>query len=72
MSAGENILRYLRGRFFTMPVLIFCGASIPITQYVLSFEMAGSTVYHHMVKKYISALADGIEDDGVWKKFRAQ
>ena len=71
MSAGENILRYLRGRFFAVPVLICCGASIPVTQYVRSFEMAGSTNYRGVCQRYISALADGTENDSAWKGFNA-
>jgi hypothetical protein len=71
VSAGENLLRYLRGRFFTMPVLVYCGPSFPITEYVLSFEMAGSTTRRSICMNYISALADGVGNDVAWKKYNA-
>ncbi|KAJ3505451.1 hypothetical protein NLJ89_g7408 [Agrocybe chaxingu] len=35
-SAGESFLRYLRGRFFNAPVLIYTGPSIDSTGYIAS------------------------------------
>jgi len=69
ISAGENILRYLRGRRYAVPVLVYCGQSINATQYVLSYENAGSTVSQQVVHSYIQALAAGRDDDVGWKGF---
>ncbi|OCH92759.1 hypothetical protein OBBRIDRAFT_410484 [Obba rivulosa] len=69
LSAGETILRYLRGRLFAAPVLIYCGASIPTTRYVLSYKQAGSTVSYDVCMAYITALADGRTDDTSWEDF---
>jgi hypothetical protein len=71
ISAGENILRYLRGRRYTVPVLVYCGQSINATQYVRSYENAGSTVSQQVVNRYIEALAAGRDDDAGWKEFKA-
>ncbi|KZT60692.1 hypothetical protein CALCODRAFT_98273 [Calocera cornea HHB12733] len=71
-SAGEKILRYLRGRRYRMPVLIHCRQpSIDITRYVLLYEQAGSTISIDVVKRYCQALADGRTDDASWKKWGA-
>ncbi|EJU03293.1 hypothetical protein DACRYDRAFT_99588 [Dacryopinax primogenitus] len=72
LSAGEQILRYLRGRQYRMPVLVYCGYSIPSTDYVLRYEAAGSTNASTVVKNYCRELACGNTEDGKWKKFRAE
>ncbi|EMD37095.1 hypothetical protein CERSUDRAFT_114997 [Gelatoporia subvermispora B] len=69
LSAGETILRYLRGRLFAAPVLIYCGASIVTTRYVLSYERAGSTVEEDVCMTFIRALAQGQIDDNSWEDF---
>jgi len=56
-TAGETMLRYLRDRRFPQPVLIFCGGgSIPYTEYVTSFESAGSTIFTKVAKRFISEM----------------
>ncbi|OBZ70007.1 hypothetical protein A0H81_09916 [Grifola frondosa] len=57
LSAGETMLRYLRGRLYTAPILIYCGASIVRTQYVLSYHRAGSTSDQNVCFSFIGALA---------------
>ncbi|KDQ55995.1 hypothetical protein JAAARDRAFT_79518 [Jaapia argillacea MUCL 33604] len=69
LSAGENILRYLRGRQYRAPVLIYCGASIAKTRYVQAFENAGSTVSSGVCLAFIDALHKGVVDDTAWKGF---
>ncbi|KZT60670.1 hypothetical protein CALCODRAFT_515263 [Calocera cornea HHB12733] len=69
MSAGEHILRYLRGRQYRMPVLVYCGWSIFTTQYVLQYEEAGSTVGTHVVRAYCEALAKRKSSDTFWRRF---
>lgn len=71
LSAGETILRYLRGRQFTTPVLIFTGASINLTHYVLSYWNTGSTWYDDIVSRYIEALRSG-RDDRSWIGFNVE
>jgi len=70
-SAGESIVRYLRGHLYELPVLIYCGQSIPYTQYVEGYAMSGSTVRSSVVRKYIKALKDGKTDDEGWRGFNA-
>ncbi|TFY82147.1 hypothetical protein EWM64_g1863 [Hericium alpestre] len=69
ITAGEAILRYLRGRQYQAPVLIFCGWSIRSTEYVLSFSRTGSTVISTVVEAYIDKLARGEDDDHAWEGF---
>lgn len=69
ISAGENILRYLRGRRYNIPVLIFCGYSIMQTTYVNDYHLAGSANYAHVPTRYISALAQKRSDDTEWIGF---
>lgn len=59
LAAGENILRYLRGRQFNFPVLICAGYSVRFTQYVSKYEMAGSTSMVGVCLDYINDLAIG-------------
>lgn len=70
LSAGEAILRFIRGRHFMAPVLIYCGMSIDSTGYVDDFERAGSTTGGYVCRSFISGLASGkdVED---WQKFKA-
>ncbi|THH13135.1 hypothetical protein EW146_g7054 [Bondarzewia mesenterica] len=73
LSAGETILRYLRGRQYTSPVLIYCGASIMHTQYVLRYTRAGSTVSSAVCKGYIEALLQRSDwEDESWASFDVQ
>ncbi|KDQ56017.1 hypothetical protein JAAARDRAFT_208263 [Jaapia argillacea MUCL 33604] len=69
LSAGENILRYLRGRQYRAPVLIYCGTSIEQTRYVQAFENAGSTMSSGVCLSFIDALDKGVVDDIAWKGF---
>ncbi|KAF8234711.1 hypothetical protein L208DRAFT_1393548 [Tricholoma matsutake] len=70
-AAGENILRYLRGRHYNAPVLIFTGWSVNATQYVTDYRFAGSTTDSTVCYQYISSLAAGGTDDLGWMKFMA-
>jgi hypothetical protein len=70
-SAGETIMRYLRGHLYEVPVLIYCGVSIPYTQYVEGYATCGSTTSSTVVWNYIRALKDGKTDDMGWKGFNA-
>ena len=56
MSAGESILRYLRGRGYKAPVLVYCGGSIPLTQYVTEYSRAASTNYQAVTRAFIDRL----------------
>ncbi|KDQ50373.1 hypothetical protein JAAARDRAFT_63247 [Jaapia argillacea MUCL 33604] len=57
LSAGETMLRYLRGRRYLAPVLILCDyKSILKTLYVLSYGKAGSTVSRGVCEAFISQL----------------
>ena len=69
LSAGEHILRYLRGHLFRAPALVYCNASILSTKYVESYEAAGSTVSASVVRRYISSLAGPDRDDVKWRGF---
>lgn len=71
LSAGETILRYLRGRKFRAPVLVHCDVSLPSTIYVMEYENAGSTGSLRVVRKFISGLQDGAEDNDWWQTFGA-
>ncbi len=53
LTAGEWTLRFLRGSGFTSPALVFCGTSIPTTQYVLRFSRAGSAVSSSVCMAFI-------------------
>ncbi|KAF8333285.1 hypothetical protein F5887DRAFT_1286409 [Amanita rubescens] len=57
MSAGETILRYLRGHGYNAPVLVYCGRSMPLTEYVLAYSHAASTCHHAVTKAFIGRLA---------------
>ncbi|KAJ7621032.1 hypothetical protein FB45DRAFT_928164 [Roridomyces roridus] len=61
-SAGESLLRYLRGRTFLSPCLIFSPTSVATTEYVLAYTRAGSTTEPQIVFGYIRALAEGVRD----------
>ncbi|RDB15435.1 hypothetical protein Hypma_004178 [Hypsizygus marmoreus] len=69
ITAGENILRYLRGHLYRAPVLIFCGGGIVHTEYVKSYESAGSTCHSAVVLSYIAALANRQKNDDRWQGF---
>ena len=56
MSAGESILRYLRGHGYKAPVLVYCGQSLPLTQYVMEYSRAASTNYQAVTRAFIDRL----------------
>ena len=67
--SGEDTLRYIRGRGLTgIPVLVYCFASISLTQYVKEFALAGSTVKAEVVTAYIKGL-NSLDDNVLWKGF---
>ncbi|KAK0187855.1 hypothetical protein F5146DRAFT_731125 [Armillaria mellea] len=71
--AGETILRYLRGRQYSAPVLIAAGKSIMKTSYVLDYARAGSTCYFDVLTEFIhSLIADDSEDEEWWLDFNVQ
>ena len=71
--AGEDILRYIRGRRLTgIPVLVFCGASLRETHYVWSFGLAGSTAVGQVVRRYIKGLYLGVDDSQSWATYKAK
>ncbi len=57
MSAGESILRYLRGHGYQAPVLVYCGQSMPLTKYVLAYSHAASTCRQAVTRAFIDRLA---------------
>ncbi|KAA1475245.1 hypothetical protein DENSPDRAFT_415885 [Dentipellis sp. KUC8613] len=69
ITAGEAILRYLRGRMYRAPVMIYCGLSIAETAYVKSFSRAGSTTDWILCLRFIKNLAAGIDTDYDWEGF---
>ncbi|KAK0464284.1 uncharacterized protein EV420DRAFT_1035808 [Desarmillaria tabescens] len=71
--AGETILRYLRGRQYSAPVLIAAGKSIMKTSYVLDYVRAGSTCYLDVLLDFVHPLMvnDG-EDEEWWLDFNVE
>ncbi|KAG6853712.1 hypothetical protein C0991_002128 [Blastosporella zonata] len=68
IMAGENVARYLRGRLYHAPLLIFCSVSgIIHTEYAEAYEATGSTWDSRIVDAYITALSDRIKDDEDWQ-----
>ncbi|KAK2462204.1 hypothetical protein APHAL10511_005792 [Amanita phalloides] len=57
ISAGETILRFLRGNGYKAPVLVYCGRSVRWTQYVLAYSRAASTCYQAVCNAFIERLA---------------
>lgn len=71
LSAGENILRYLRGRQYYISVLIYTGRSVKQTTYVRDYHLAGSTSSFYVTMEFITALAEKRSDDSNWMGFHA-
>jgi len=70
-NAGEEVLRFVRGRGLeSIPVLVFC-ARTNYTTYVRNFALAGSTGHPRVVHNYITALKTGV-DDMNWARFEAK
>lgn len=69
LSAGETILRYLRGKQYMAPVLIYCDLSLPSTKYVRAYKRAGSTKASSVVRGFIQALGKGTDADKCWAKY---
>ncbi|KAF8309861.1 hypothetical protein F5887DRAFT_1153834 [Amanita rubescens] len=57
MTAGDTILRYLRGHGYKAPVLVYCGQSMPLTKYVLAYSHAASTCRQAVTRAFIDRLA---------------
>ncbi|KAG7445763.1 uncharacterized protein BT62DRAFT_178719 [Guyanagaster necrorhizus] len=71
--AGETILRYLRGRQYSAPVLIAAGKSIMKTSYVLDYARAGSTCYLDVLLDFVHPfIADDGKDEEWWLDFNVQ
>ena len=66
---GETFLRYLRGRFFNFPLLVYTGLNIDSTRHVESYDAAGSTTHPKLTLEYIENLAAGKDDDAKWRGF---
>ena len=71
LSAGEAILRFLRGRQYKAPVLVCTNKSLPSTSYVLEYERCGSTTSNIVCLAYIASLAYAVDHDRRWEKFGA-
>ncbi|KAK1217413.1 hypothetical protein PQX77_019953 [Marasmius sp. AFHP31] len=71
LRAGETIIRFLRGRQFTAPILISANYSMPVTDYVLQYTNAGSTCFQEVVNDFLDPLS-GKLDDGWWCDFDVQ
>ncbi|KAL0066428.1 hypothetical protein AAF712_006470 [Marasmius tenuissimus] len=71
LRAGEAIIRFLRGRQFTAPILISAGYSMPVTDYVLQYTNTGSTCFQEVVNDFLDPLS-GRPDDGWWCDFDVQ
>lgn len=71
LSAGEQLLRFVRGRGFKAPVLVYCCHSLSSTSYVLSYEQSGSTASGTVCTSYIEAFAEAETHDVGWRKFGA-
>ncbi|KAK0487654.1 hypothetical protein IW261DRAFT_632465 [Armillaria novae-zelandiae] len=70
--AGETILRYLRGRQYSAPVLI-SSTSIMKTSYVLDYTQAGSTCHLDVMMDFIHpVIADDSGDEEWWLDFNVQ
>ncbi|KZT28736.1 hypothetical protein NEOLEDRAFT_773724 [Neolentinus lepideus HHB14362 ss-1] len=70
-SAGENLIRYMRGHQYQAPILVYCGASIPRTGYVLKYTDAGSTTTQFICHAFISGLLAPDADERQWQTFNA-
>jgi hypothetical protein len=70
-AAGEQILRFLRGRQYRSPVLVYCCLSIELTRYVLGYKRAGSTTCMSLCLAFIEALGRGEVDDDEWEGYQA-
>ncbi|KAF9266682.1 hypothetical protein L218DRAFT_744125 [Marasmius fiardii PR-910] len=70
LRAGETILRYVRGRQYKAPFLIFAGQSMPMTQYVRQYSNAGSTEWQQVVCSFLDGLVKSENaDDGWWRDY---
>lgn len=73
MSAGETILRYLRGRNLKAPVLVYCGGSIPFTTYVKEYSLAASTCEFEICRAFMAQLVlvqEAVsEEEGFWSSW---
>ncbi|PFH46970.1 hypothetical protein AMATHDRAFT_68635 [Amanita thiersii Skay4041] len=64
LSAGETIMKFLRGYGFMAPVLVYCGESVIFTEYVKTYSNAGSTRYGHVCQAFINELASSGSGQG--------
>jgi len=72
LAAGEQILRFLRGRQYRSPVLVYCCFSIESTRYVLAYEKAGSTGWMSLCSAFIEAFGRGEMGDDGWEGYQAE
>lgn len=70
-AAGEQLLRYVRGRGYKAPVLVHCFHTLPSTTYVRSYEQSGSTALGTVCVDFIKALAQAETKDARWRTFGA-
>ncbi|KAH6911766.1 hypothetical protein BKA70DRAFT_862528 [Coprinopsis sp. MPI-PUGE-AT-0042] len=67
ISAGETMLRFVRGNRFMAPVLVYCGESIGTTGYVASYNNAASTTAYQVFQDFAAmALASKRSIDEGW------
>ena len=55
----------------SIPLLVFCGASIGETRYVEDFELAGSTTREGVLYTFINDFSQGSDNTEKWAKFNA-
>lgn len=71
LAAGEQLIRFIRGRSYKAPVLVFCFHSLPSTTYVRRYDQSGSTALKAVCSDYIKALAKAETEDAGWRTFGA-
>ncbi|KAF4610527.1 hypothetical protein D9613_006510 [Agrocybe pediades] len=74
-SAGQDLLRYLRGRLYKAPVLVYTNFSKKgkgPTKYVEGYDLAGVSSKSDVLLAYCRALADGRTDDEAWRGWKEE
>ncbi|KAF9552256.1 hypothetical protein CPC08DRAFT_296457 [Agrocybe pediades] len=74
-SAGQDLLRYLRGRLYKAPVLVYTNFSKKgkgPTKYVEGYDLAGVSSKSDVCLAYCRALAEGRTDDEAWRGWKEE
>jgi hypothetical protein len=75
IEAGFTIVKYLRQRLSSIPILVRTDATnVESTKFVTEFSLAGSTSADKVVKQYIDELAGRAEDTNgsAWAHYNAR